>query len=227
MAVISLAELVAATAGARLAAGDPRLPIAHLTHDSRECRQDSLFVALPGRNHDGAAFVPEALRRGATAVASESPPPDDRVAWIVVPGARRALADLAAAVYGASEGLRTLVVEPEAPGGQAGTTSRIENYLGFPAGITGADMGRRAHIQATRFGAEMNTPGPPPAVRKSPRRRRPSGRRRIDVAIPAVGNDSPAPGSTVTEAKTPEKPTSAAATASRLQRTTSTSRRSR
>ena len=66
-------------------------------------------------------------------------------------------AGLAAAVYGASEGLRTLVVEPDAPGGQAGTTSRIENYLGFPSGITGADMGRRAHIQATRFGAEFVT----------------------------------------------------------------------
>ena len=66
-------------------------------------------------------------------------------------------AGLAGAVYGASEGLRTLVVEPEAPGGQAGTTSKIENYLGFPAGITGADMGRRAHIQATRFGAEFVT----------------------------------------------------------------------
>ncbi len=66
-------------------------------------------------------------------------------------------AGLAAAVYGASEGLRTLVIEPEAPGGQAGTTSRIENYLGFPSGITGADMGRRALVQATRFGAEFVT----------------------------------------------------------------------
>ncbi len=66
-------------------------------------------------------------------------------------------AGLAAAVYGASEGLKTVVIEPEAPGGQAGTTSRIENYLGFPAGITGADMGRRALIQATRFGAEFVT----------------------------------------------------------------------
>lgn len=66
-------------------------------------------------------------------------------------------AGLAGAVYGASEGLKTLVIEPEAPGGQAGTTSRIENYLGFPAGITGADMGRRALIQATRFGAEFIT----------------------------------------------------------------------
>ena len=64
-------------------------------------------------------------------------------------------AGLAAAVYGASEGLRTLVIEPEAPGGQAGSTSRIENYLGFPSGLTGADLARRAHIQACRFGAEF------------------------------------------------------------------------
>ena len=66
-------------------------------------------------------------------------------------------AGLAAAVYGASEGLKTLVIEPEAPGGQAGSSSRIENYLGFPAGITGADLGRRAHVQAARFGAEFVT----------------------------------------------------------------------
>src|SRR3984885_1189232 len=66
-------------------------------------------------------------------------------------------AGLAAAVYGASEGLKTLVIEPDAPGGQAGSTSRIENYLGFPAGVTGADLGRRAHMQASRFGAEFLT----------------------------------------------------------------------
>jgi thioredoxin reductase (NADPH) len=66
-------------------------------------------------------------------------------------------AGLAAAVYGASEGLRTLVIEPEAPGGQAGTTSMIKNYLGFPWGITGADMGRRALDQARQFGAEFVT----------------------------------------------------------------------
>ncbi len=64
-------------------------------------------------------------------------------------------AGLAAAVYAASEGLRTLVIEPEAPGGQAGSTSRIENYLGFPSGITGAELGRRAHTQAARLGAEF------------------------------------------------------------------------
>jgi thioredoxin reductase (NADPH) len=64
-------------------------------------------------------------------------------------------AGLAAAVYGASEGLRTLVIEPEAPGGQAGSSSRIENYLGFPSGVTGTELGRRAHTQASRFGAEF------------------------------------------------------------------------
>ena len=74
---------------------------------------------------------------------------------IVVVGAGPA--GLAAAVYGASEGLRTLVIEPEAPGGQAGSSSRIENYLGFPSGVTGADLGRRAYAQASRFGAEFVT----------------------------------------------------------------------
>jgi thioredoxin reductase (NADPH) len=64
-------------------------------------------------------------------------------------------AGLAAAVYGASEGLRTLMIEQGAPGGQAGTSSRIENYLGFPSGISGADLARRATTQARRFGAEL------------------------------------------------------------------------
>lgn len=64
-------------------------------------------------------------------------------------------AGLASAVYGASEGLNTLLVEREAPGGQAGTTSRIENYLGFPSGLTGSDLARRALTQARRLGAEI------------------------------------------------------------------------
>jgi thioredoxin reductase (NADPH) len=63
-------------------------------------------------------------------------------------------AGLAAAVYGASEGLRTVMVERQAPGGQAGTSSRIENYLGFPSGLSGADLARRAVTQARRFGVE-------------------------------------------------------------------------
>jgi thioredoxin reductase (NADPH) len=64
-------------------------------------------------------------------------------------------AGLAAAVYGASEGLNTVLIEQEAPGGQAGTSSRIENYLGFPSGLSGSDLARRAVTQARRFGAEI------------------------------------------------------------------------
>ena len=67
-------------------------------------------------------------------------------------------AGLAAAVYGASEGLRTVMIEREAPGGQAGTSSRIENYLGFPVGLSGADLARRAVTQARRFGVEILSP---------------------------------------------------------------------
>ena len=66
-------------------------------------------------------------------------------------------AGLAGAVYGASEGLRTAMIERDAPGGQAGTSSRIENYLGFPNGISGGDLARRAATQAARLGAEILT----------------------------------------------------------------------
>lgn len=64
-------------------------------------------------------------------------------------------AGLAGAVYGASEGLRTLLIERQAPGGQAGTSSKIENYLGFPSGLSGADLARRGVAQARRLGAEI------------------------------------------------------------------------
>ncbi|MBE7554251.1 MAG: FAD-dependent oxidoreductase [Anaerolineales bacterium] len=67
-------------------------------------------------------------------------------------------AGLAAAVYGASEGLRTVLIEREATGGQAGTSSRIENYLGFPSGLSGAELARRATTQAKRFGVEILAP---------------------------------------------------------------------
>ncbi|HKB72533.1 MAG TPA: FAD-dependent oxidoreductase [Thermoanaerobaculia bacterium] len=67
-------------------------------------------------------------------------------------------AGLAAAVYGASEGLRTLLLDRHAPGGQAGTSSRIENYLGFPAGVSGSELTRRALTQAQRLGAEFLAP---------------------------------------------------------------------
>lgn len=67
-------------------------------------------------------------------------------------------AGLAAAVYGASEGLRTVMIEREAPGGQAGMSSKIENYLGFPSGLSGADLARRGVAQARRFGVEILSP---------------------------------------------------------------------
>jgi thioredoxin reductase (NADPH) len=81
-------------------------------------------------------------------------PASDHYDLVIVGGGP---AGLAAAVYGASEGLRTVMVEREAPGGQAGQSSRIENYLGFPTGLSGSDLARRATDQARRFGAELLT----------------------------------------------------------------------
>jgi thioredoxin reductase (NADPH) len=81
-------------------------------------------------------------------------PAQDHYDLVVVGGGP---AGLGAAVYGASEGLRTIMVEREAPGGQAGQSSLIENYLGFPAGLSGSDLARRATDQARRLGAELLT----------------------------------------------------------------------
>jgi thioredoxin reductase (NADPH) len=81
-------------------------------------------------------------------------PAQDHYDLVIVGGGP---AGLAAAVYGASEGLRTVMVEREAPGGQAGQSSRIENYLGFPTGLSGSDLARRATDQARRLGAELLT----------------------------------------------------------------------
>src|SRR5262249_9778621 len=69
-------------------------------------------------------------------------------------------AGLAAAVYGASEGLRTVIVEQPAPGGQAGSSMRIENYLGFPTGLTGNELAGRAVLQANKLGAHLSVPTP-------------------------------------------------------------------
>jgi thioredoxin reductase (NADPH) len=85
-------------------------------------------------------------------------PIEDRVYDLVVVGAGPA--GLAAAVYGASEGLRTVVLETSAPGGQAGGSMRIENYLGFPTGLTGSDLAGRAILQANKFGAHLSVPTP-------------------------------------------------------------------
>lgn len=80
----------------------------------------------------------------------------EKVYDVIIVGAGPA--GLAAAVYGASEGLKTLVIEKRAPGGQAGTSTRIENYLGFPSGLSGSELARRAVSQSTRLGAEFLSP---------------------------------------------------------------------
>ena len=85
-------------------------------------------------------------------------PLENLVYDLVVVGAGPA--GLAAAVYGASEGLRTVVLETSAPGGQAGSSMRIENYLGFPTGLTGSELAGRAILQANKFGAQLSVPTP-------------------------------------------------------------------
>jgi thioredoxin reductase (NADPH) len=101
---------------------------------------------------DGKTVVRPQLRRVAELLGLGTEPLAGEYDVVVV-GAGPA--GLAAAVYGASEGLRTIVVEREAPGGQAGTSSRIENYLGFPSGVSGDELARRALQQARRLGAEI------------------------------------------------------------------------
>ncbi|WP_231335841.1 FAD-dependent oxidoreductase [Actinomadura graeca] len=92
----------------------------------------------------------------AKAIGLPAPVPGDRVRDLVIVGAGPA--GLAAAVYGASEGLTTVVLDAVAAGGQAGTSSRIENYLGFPSGLSGAELAERAVIQAHKFGAALTIP---------------------------------------------------------------------
>ncbi len=120
-------ELVAA-----LAPEPPRLPV----------------VFLP----DGSALVQPSVRDLADRIGLQTRAKRPFYDVVIVGGGP---AGLAGAVYAASEGLRTVLVERNAPGGQAGTSSRIENYLGFPGGLSGADLARRAATQARRFGAEL------------------------------------------------------------------------
>ncbi|MCU0233226.1 MAG: FAD-dependent oxidoreductase [Thermoanaerobaculales bacterium] len=103
---------------------------------------------------DGSTLVDPDLRALAEKVGLRAPAAQPFYDLIII-GAGPA--GLGAAVYGASEGLRTVVIEQEATGGQAGTSARIENYLGFPKGISGADLARRATTQAKRLGAEILT----------------------------------------------------------------------
>ena len=105
-------------------------------------------VVLP----DGTRLTTPSFRTVAERLGLQTKPSDGRYDVAIV-GAGPA--GLAAAVYGASEGLRTILIERHAPGGQAGTSSRIENYLGFPTGVAGDELGNRALQQAKRFGSEI------------------------------------------------------------------------
>jgi thioredoxin reductase (NADPH) len=112
---------------------------------------DRLPVALL---EDGSVLERPTILELAERLGVAGQPAQDHYDLVIVGGGP---AGLAAAVYGASEGLRTVMVESEAPGGQAGQSSRIENYLGFPSGLTGSDLARRATDQARRLGAELLT----------------------------------------------------------------------
>jgi thioredoxin reductase (NADPH) len=120
---------------------------AHIPQDVRAIPTCPV-VLLP----DDETMVEPDLRAVAERLGMRTAPSSDSYDLAIVGGGP---AGLAAAVYGASEGLRTLVVEQIAPGGQAGTSSKIENYLGFPGGISGDDLSHRAWQQATRFGADF------------------------------------------------------------------------
>jgi thioredoxin reductase (NADPH) len=109
------------------------------------------LVVFPDGSFIGNPPTSEVARRLGLKTKAEFPFYD-----LVVVGAGPA--GLAAAMYGAADGLRTLLIEREAPGGQAGRSSRIENYLGFPMGLSGNDLARRAIAQARRFGVEILTP---------------------------------------------------------------------
>jgi thioredoxin reductase (NADPH) len=113
--------------------------------------EDRLPVALL---EDGTVLEQPTVLELAEKIGVAGQPAADHYDLVIVGGGP---AGLGAAVYGASEGLRTVMVEREAPGGQAGQSSRIENYLGFPAGLSGSDLARRATDQARRLGAELLT----------------------------------------------------------------------
>jgi thioredoxin reductase (NADPH) len=134
------------------------IPYQFYPHDSeagrqllRETRQDGTRLPVVVL-FDGRVLVDPTNAEGAAAIGVATRPEPSRSDLIVV-GAGPA--GLSAATYGASEGLRTLMVEPEALGGQAGSSSLIRNYLGFPYGVSGRTLGQRAAAQAILFGAEL------------------------------------------------------------------------
>ena len=133
-------------------------------HDSQTDETAKDFLSLNGIDtkdlpiivfEDGSFIKNPQLPEVASKVGMH-PKASEKLYDVVIIGAGPA--GLAAAVYGGSEGLKTLLIEKRAPGGQAGTSSRIENYLGFPSGLSGAELSRRAITQAKRFGVEFLSP---------------------------------------------------------------------
>lgn len=116
-----------------------------------DCRQELPLVLFP----DGSQLIKPSNLQIAEKIGLRTQADRPFYDLVIVGGGP---AGLAAAVYGASEGLSTVMIEREAPGGQAGSSSRIENYLGFPVGLSGSDLARRAVTQARRFGVELLSP---------------------------------------------------------------------
>jgi thioredoxin reductase (NADPH) len=139
-----------------------------LPHSWIDLEEDSAVEALLRGLGVSPDETPVVIWRGSRVLRNPSNAELARVVGLRPPGVEQAVADLvvvgagpaglAAAVYGASEGLRTVTMDAVATGGQAGTSSRIENYLGFPAGISGAELAERATIQARKFGAAITVP---------------------------------------------------------------------
>lgn len=136
-----------------------QVPYQWLDVESDADARELVAAATPGASRlpvvllpDGSALVQPSARELADRIGLQTRARNPFYDLVIVGGGP---AGLAGAVYAASEGLRTILVERHAPGGQAGTSSRIENYLGFPGGLSGADLARRATTQARRFGAEI------------------------------------------------------------------------
>lgn len=117
-----------------------------------QCNQKELPIVL---FEDGSTMADPALAQVAEKLGMSATAKEELYDVVIVGGGP---AGMAAAVYGGSEGLKTLLIEKRAPGGQAGTSSRIENYLGFPSGLSGSELTRRAMAQTLRFGVELVSP---------------------------------------------------------------------
>ncbi|NJB85976.1 thioredoxin reductase (NADPH) [Lewinella marina] len=131
---------------------DARSPQGEELVELHRCKVTELPLVIL---EDGTAFSDPGLDEVAEALGMSATVQEDLYDVVIIGGGP---SGMAAAVYGGSEGLKTLVIEKRAPGGQAGSSSRIENYLGFPSGLSGSELTRRAMAQTLRFGVEVVSP---------------------------------------------------------------------